>query len=65
MLIMLEESSSGARFSKVPKRFWARKAITKILNLMFTELFFTHNFNNNKVNFHARLNAYTLTLRER
>ena len=30
----------GAHFSKVSKRFRARKAITKILNLMFTELFF-------------------------
>ena len=65
MLIMLEESSPGARFSKVPKRFWARKAITKILNLMFTELFFTHNFNTNKVNFHSKFNAYTLALRAR
>ena len=50
----------GARFSKVPKSFRTRKAITKILSLMFTELFFSHNFNTNKVNFHAKFNAYTL-----
>ena len=50
----------GARFSRVPKRFPARKAVTKILNLKFTELFFLHKFNTNKVNFHAKFNAYTL-----
>ena len=52
-----EKRAPGARFSKVPKSFRARKAITdmtKILNLMFTELFFSHNFNTNKVNFHAK-----------
>ena len=27
---------------------------------MFTELFFSHNFNMNKVNLHAKFNAYTL-----
>ena len=27
---------------------------------MFTELFFSHNFNTNKVNFGAKFNAYTL-----
>ena len=47
-------------FLKVPKRFRARKAIKKILNLMFTKLFFSHNFNSNKVNFHAKFNANTL-----
>ena len=26
----------------------------------YTELFFSHNFNTNKVNFHAKFNAYTL-----
>ena len=50
----------GARFSKVPKSFRARKATTKILNLKFKELFFSHNFNTNKVNFHAKFNEYTL-----
>ena len=35
-------------------------AITKILDFMFTELLFSHNFNTNKVNFHAKFNAYTL-----
>ena len=33
-----------ARFSKVPKSFRAQKAITKILNLIFPELFFSRNF---------------------
>ena len=37
------------------KRFQAQKAITKILNLMFIELFFSNNFITNKVNFHAKL----------
>ena len=45
----------GARFSKVPKSFRARKATRKILNLKFTELFISHNFNTNKVSFHASL----------
>ena len=31
-----------------------------ILNLTFTELFFSHNFNTNKFNFHAKFNAHTL-----
>ena len=51
---------SGARFSKVPKIFRAQKATRKILNLKFTELFISHNFNTNKVSFHAKFNAYTL-----
>ena len=50
----------GARFSKVPKSFRSRKAITKISNLKFTELFFSHIFNMNKVVLHAKFNAYTL-----
>ena len=37
------------------KSFQAQKAITKILNLMFTELFFSNKFFTNKVNFHAKL----------
>ena len=41
----------GAHFSK---SFLARKTTTKILNLKFTEPFFSHNFNKNKVNFHAK-----------
>ena len=52
--------SPGARFSKVPKSFQTRKAITKISNLTFTELFFSHIFNMNKVVLHAKLYAYTL-----
>ena len=50
----------GSRFPEVPKSFRARKATTKILNLKFKELFFSHNFNTNKVNFPAKFNAYTL-----
>ena len=42
---MRSKACRGAHFSKVRKSFRARKAITKILNLMFTELFFSHNFN--------------------
>ena len=42
------------------KSFRDRKAITKILNLMFTELFFPHNFNANKVSFDVKFNAYSL-----
>ena len=38
-------SPAGARFSKVPKSFRARKATRKISNLKFTELFFSHIFN--------------------
>ena len=53
-------TESGAHFLKVPKSFRARKAITKILNLMFTELLFSHNLNTDIVNFHAKFNAYTL-----
>ena len=41
----------GARFSKVPKSFRARKATTTKLS---------HNFNTNKGNFHAKFNAYIL-----
>ena len=37
-------SGPGARFSKVPKSFRTPKAITKISNLKFTELFFSHIF---------------------
>ena len=36
-------------FLEGPEKFSVRKAITKILNLMFTQLFFSHNFNTNKV----------------
>ena len=50
----------GAHFSKVPKSFRTRKAITKISNLKFTELFFSHIFNMNKVVLHAKFYAYTL-----
>ena len=52
--------STGARFSNVPKSFRTRKAITKISNLKFTELFFSHIFNMNKVVLHAKFYAYTL-----
>ena len=45
--VVRDEICPGARFSKVPKSFWARKATAKILNLKFTELFFSHNFNTN------------------
>ena len=37
-----------------------RKAITKISNLKFTELFFSYNFNMNKVSLHAKFHVYTL-----
>ena len=50
----------GARFSKVPKSFRTQKAVTKISNLKFTELFFSHIFNMNKVVLHAKFYAYTL-----
>ena len=50
----------GARFLKVLKSFRVWKAITKILNLTFTKLFISHNFNRNNVNFHAKFNAYVL-----
>ena len=50
----------GARFSKVPKSFRARKATTKISNLKFTELFFSHVFNMNKFSLHAKFHTYTL-----
>ena len=55
-----EKRAPGARFSKVPKSFRTRKAITKISNLKFTELFFAHIFNMNKVVLHAKFYAYTL-----
>ena len=45
--VVRDEICPGARFSKVPKRFRAWKATAKILNLKFTELFFSHNFNTN------------------
>ena len=51
---------SGARFSKVPKSFRARKATTEISNLKFTELFFSHIFNMNKFSLHAKFHAYKL-----
>ena len=44
--------------SRRSRKVW--KAIVKIVNLMFTELFFSHNFNTYKVNFHAKFNANTL-----
>ena len=50
----------GARFSKVPKSFRAQKATTKISNLKFTELYFSHVFNMNKFSLHAKFHAYTL-----
>ena len=50
----------GARFSKVPKCFQTRKAITNISTLKFTELFFSHLLNMNKVVLHAKFYAYTL-----
>ena len=53
--------TSEACFSKVPKSFRARpENHNKILNLKFTELFFSHIFYTNNVNFHAKFNAYTL-----
>ena len=57
---MFDTRSAGARFSKVPKSFRARKATTKISNLKFTELFFSHIFNMNKFSLHAKFHAYTL-----
>ena len=54
------ELRPGARFSKIPKSFRARKATTKISNLKFTELFFSHIFNMNKFSLHAKFHAYTL-----
>ena len=53
---MGEWAGSEARFSKVPKNFRARKAITKILNSTFTELFCSHNFNTNKLTSMQSLN---------
>ena len=50
----------GAHFLQVPKSIWTRKAITKISNLKFTGLFFSHIFNMNKVSLHAKFHAYTL-----
>ena len=49
-----------ARFSQVPKSFRARKATTKVSNLNFTGLFFSHIFNMNKFSLHAKFHAYTL-----
>ena len=54
------KSRAGARFSKVPKSFRARKATTKISNLKFTELFFSHIFSMNKFSLHAKFHSYTL-----
>ena len=51
---------AGTCFLKVPKSFWVGKAIRKILNLKFTDLSFSHNFNMNKGNVYAKLNAHTL-----
>ena len=56
----LEALVTGARISKEPITYRVLKAITKISSLTFAELFFSHNFNTNKVNFHAKFNAYTL-----
>ena len=57
---VMRHGRPGARFSKVPKSFRARKATTKISNLKFTELFFSHIFNMNKFSLHAKFHAYTL-----
>ena len=57
---LLLQLAPGVRFPKVPKSFRTRKAITKISNLKFTDLFFSHIFNMNKVVLHAKFYAYTL-----
>ena len=49
---------AGAYFSKVPKSFRTRKATSKISNLKFTELFFSHISNMNKVSLHAKFHLY-------
>ena len=43
-----------------PEKFSGPESHNKMLTLKFTELFFSHNFNMNKGNFHAKFNAYTL-----
>ena len=55
-----KERITRGPFLEGPEKFTGRKAITKLLSLVFTELFFSHNFNTNKVSFHAKFNAYTL-----
>ena len=52
----------GTLFSKVPKSFRGRKAITQISNLKFTELFFSHIFNMNKGSLHAKFYAHKVLL---
>ena len=50
-------TSSWNPFHKGPEKFLGLKAIAKILNIMFPELFFSHNFNANKVNLKANFIA--------
>ena len=38
----------------------SKRAVREIFNPTFTELFFSHKFNTNKVNLRARFNAYAL-----
>ena len=45
-------------FLEGPEKFSGPERHNKNLNLMFID--FSHNFNTNKVNFHAKFNAYTL-----
>ena len=60
-LLGIRVKTPGASFSKFPKVFGPVKPQQKSSKyLMFTKLFFSHNFNTNKVNFHAKFNAYTL-----
>ena len=47
-------------FPEGPETFSSPESHKKILNLMFTKLFLSHNFNSNKVNFNAKVNANTL-----
>ena len=54
------KNGPGARFSKVPNSFRTRKAITKILNLKYTEPFFSQISNVNKVSLQAKFPAYAL-----
>ena len=62
IMSMTEVWIPGARFLKVPKSFQTRKAITKISNLKFTELFFSKILNMNKSSLHAKFHAYILLL---
>ena len=47
-------------FLEGPEKFSCPESRDKNVNLTFPKLFFSHNCNTNKVNFHAKFNAYTL-----